>query len=109
MAEMETVTAVYEKGVLRPTRRLNLRERQRVQIQILPQEPVETPDEDTEAVQEMERVLSSLVEAGILKPPVGRSDAEPMTEQERRKLAEEIGRMPGKPLSEIIIEDRGEW
>ena len=28
--------------------------------------------------------------------------------QERRELADRLGRVPGKPLSEIIIEDRGD-
>ena len=109
MTETMTVTAVYEKGVLRPVQRLNLRENQRVQIQILKPEPGETLDVEEKAEQEMERIIQSLVQAGILAPPAGHSDVEPMSEQERQKLAEEMGRMPGKPLSEIIIEDRGEW
>jgi predicted DNA-binding antitoxin AbrB/MazE fold protein len=109
MTETVTVTAVYEEGVLRPVQRLNLREKQRVQIQILPQEPGESSEIDTEAEQENKRIIQSLVDAGILTPPTGQPDVEPMTESERRALAEEMGRMPGKPLSEIIIEDRGEW
>jgi hypothetical protein len=31
-----------------------------------------------------------------------------MSDAERRELADQFGRLPGKPLSEIIIEDRGE-
>jgi hypothetical protein len=31
---------------------------------------------------------------------------EPISEEERRELADRLGRAPGKPLSEIIIEDR---
>jgi predicted DNA-binding antitoxin AbrB/MazE fold protein len=108
MTEKTTITAVYEEGVLRPVQRLNLRERQRVQIQIL-HETSESPDAETEAEQEMNCIIQSLVDAGILVPPAGRLDIDPMSEQERRELAEEMGRMPGKPLSEMIIEDRGEW
>jgi len=109
MSEMMTITAVYEKGVLRPMQRLNLRERQKVQIQILPQEPKDLPEADAEGEQELERILQSLVDAGLLTPPADHSELEPISEQERRELAEELGQAPGKPLSEIIIEDRGEW
>lgn len=108
MTERVTVTAVYEEGVLRPLRRLNLREKQTVQIQIL-QQTSESLDAEAEAEEELNRILQSLEEAGILTPPPGDSDLEPISKEERRKLAEELGRAPGKPLSEIIIEDRGEW
>jgi predicted DNA-binding antitoxin AbrB/MazE fold protein len=95
----ETVTAVYENGVLRPLRPLKLRERQTVRLQIVPEEPTDSEDENA---------VRRLVEAGILTPPPGRSDVEPVSEQERRELADRLGRAPGKPLSEIIIEDRGD-
>jgi len=38
----------------------------------------------------------------------GTPPPDPVPEEERRALAERLARMPGKPLSEIIIEDRGE-
>jgi len=98
----EIVTAIYENGILRPTRPLNLRERQTVRIQVLSEEPVQ---EENEA----EAAIRLLVEAGKLTPPPGRSDIAPMSKEERRALADRMGRAPGKPLSEIIIEDRGEW
>jgi predicted DNA-binding antitoxin AbrB/MazE fold protein len=94
----ETVKAVYENGVLRPLRPLKLRERQTVRLQIV-QEVTDSEDEVA---------LRMLIEAGALTPPPGRSDVEPISEQERRELADRLGRAPGKPLSEIIIEDRGE-
>jgi len=37
----EIVTAVYEKGLLRPLTPLNLRERQSVRLQVLPEEPAD--------------------------------------------------------------------
>jgi hypothetical protein len=52
--------------------------------------------------------IRMLVAAGRLTPPPGRSDVEPMSEQERLELADRMGCTPGKPLSEIIIKDRGE-
>jgi predicted DNA-binding antitoxin AbrB/MazE fold protein len=99
---MEIVTAVYEKGMLRPLRPLNLRERQRVRIQVL-------PDELAEAENEGEAAIRMLVAEGSLTPPPGRSDVPPISEQERVELADRLGSAPGKPLSEMIIEDRGEW
>ena len=98
----EIVTAVYEKGVLRPLRPLNLRERQTVRLQIVQEEPAEDENES-------EAAIRILVEAGLLTPPPRRSDVDPVSEQDRRELADRLGRAPGKPLSEIIIEDRGEW
>jgi predicted DNA-binding antitoxin AbrB/MazE fold protein len=101
----EIVTAIYENGVLRPMHPLNLRERQAVRIQVLPEEPPELAASEDE----LERIMQDLIKTGRLVPPPGRSDVEPMSEQERRALADRMGQMPGKPLSEIIIEDRGEW
>jgi predicted DNA-binding antitoxin AbrB/MazE fold protein len=95
----ETVKAVYENGVLRPLRPLKLRERQTVRLQIVPEELTDSEDE---------AAIRTLIEAGALTPPPGRSDVEPILEQERRELADRLGRAPGKPLSEIIIEDQGE-
>ena len=98
----EIVTAVYENGILRPLHPLNLRERQTVRLQIVQEEPAEDENES-------EAAIRMLVEAGLLTPPPRRSDVDPVSEQDRRELADRLGRAPGKPLSEIIIEDRGEW
>ena len=98
----EIVTAVYENGILRPLRPLNLRERQTVWLQIVQEEPVEDENES-------EAAIRMLVEAGLLTPPPHRPDVDPVSEQDRRELADRLGRAPGKPLSQIIIEDRGEW
>jgi predicted DNA-binding antitoxin AbrB/MazE fold protein len=93
----ETITAVYEKGILRPLQPLHLREGQTVHIRILP----ELTGTDDAAVR-------LLVEAGLLTPPPGNSDVEPLSEQAQRELADRLGQAPGKSLSQIIIEDRGE-
>ena len=96
MAEM--ITAVYENGLLRPTTPLKLQEHQSVRLQILPEEPAG----------EAERLLGRLIADGLMTPPPGHSDVEPVSEKERREIAETIGQAPGKLLSEIIIEERGE-
>ena len=92
------ITVVYENGLLRPLSPLNLREHQVVRLHLLPDKPTD----------EEEEVVRSLIAAGILTPPPGHSDVEPISEQERRELAETLGQTPGKPLSEIIIEERGD-
>jgi predicted DNA-binding antitoxin AbrB/MazE fold protein len=97
----EIVTAVYENGILRPLRPLNLRERQTVRLQLLLEE-AEQEDEGDAAI----RIL---VAAGLMRPPErGAPPPDPLSEEERRALAERLAQAPGKPLSEIIIEDRGE-
>jgi predicted DNA-binding antitoxin AbrB/MazE fold protein len=102
----EIVTAVYENGILRPLQPLNLRERQTVRLQIMPEETViqEEPDE-------IEEVIQSLVASGLIRPRPSRgtSPPDPVSKEERRRLADMMGKAPGKPLSEIIIEERGEW
>jgi predicted DNA-binding antitoxin AbrB/MazE fold protein len=93
----ETVTAIYENGILRPTRPLKLRDQQRVRIQVLSEEPEN----------ELDQIVAELAQSGMLTTPPGQSEVKPMSEQERRTLADTMGRAAGKPLSEIIIEDRG--
>ena len=95
----EVITAVYEDGKLRPLRPLNLREHQTVRVQVLSDEPAD----------EVDQVILNLVAHGLVTPPPGHSDVDLLSEDERRELAESLGNAPGRPLSEIIIEERGEW
>ena len=99
---MEIVTAVYEKGVLRPLQPLDLEERQMVRIQVVPETVVED---------EGEEMIRLLVAAGLMRPrpKKGTPPPDPVSEKERRRLADIMGNAPGKPLSEIIIEERGDW
>jgi predicted DNA-binding antitoxin AbrB/MazE fold protein len=102
----EIVTAVYENGMLRPLQPLNLQERQTVRLQIMPEEPATQEEPD-----KVEEVIQSLVASGLMRPRPrrGTPPPDPVSEEERRRLADRIGKAPGKPLSEIIIEERGEW
>jgi len=98
----EIVKAVYEKGALYLLQPLDLQERQTVRIQVVPEEVVD----------EVEEVIQTLVAAGLMRPPpVQRRSPppDPVSQEKRRELAEILGKAPGKPLSEIIIEERGEW
>ena len=103
---IEIVTAVYEKGMLRPLQPLNLRERQMVRIQVLP----EGPDVSEEPGDNIDVLIQRLVAKGLMRPrPHGPIPPDPVPEEERLRLADLMGSAPGKPLSEIIIEERGDW
>lgn len=95
----EMISAVYENGTLRPLVPLNLREHQRVRLQLWTEEPMD----------EVAPIIQVLNNTNLLTPPPGHSEIAPLTETERQQLAELLGKVPGKPLSEIIIEERGEW
>jgi predicted DNA-binding antitoxin AbrB/MazE fold protein len=103
---VEIVTAVYEKGMLRPLQPLNLRERQAVRIQVLP----EGPDVSEEPGDSIDVLIQRLVAKGLMRPrPRGPIPPDPVSEEERLRLADLMGSAPSRPLSEIIVEDRGEW
>ena len=93
----ETITGVYSNGVLRPQNPLSLKDGQTVTLQVLTEE----------TASEAEQIIQSLVAAGLVTPPPRRGDVESVSEEARRELAQRLGQCPGKPLSEIIIEERG--
>jgi predicted DNA-binding antitoxin AbrB/MazE fold protein len=95
----DVLTAVYENGVLRPPGPVNLRERQTVRLQVLTDEPLDEADQ----------IIQKLASAGLLSLPPGYSSAKPVSEKKRREVASGLGRALGKPLSAIIMEERGEW
>lgn len=93
----KTITAIYEKGVLRPLVSLHLQEQQTVQLQIL-------------LVESADQIIQKLVESHFLTPPKGYSEISKPSEKDRQNLAKRLGQAnKGKLASEIIIEDRGEW
>jgi len=94
----KVVIAIYENGVLRPLTPLKLREQERVRLQILPAE------EPPEAVT---RALHALATSGLVTPCPGRSDIAPLSAERRQEIAHALAAADSKPLSEIIIEERG--
>ncbi len=94
----QIISVIYENGILRPLETLNLQQRQLIQVQIL----------SDKAADKTEQAVRSLVEAGLVKPPRGCSDVEPVPEAERLRLSDILGKASDRPLSEIIIEERGE-
>jgi predicted DNA-binding antitoxin AbrB/MazE fold protein len=93
----QIITVVYENGVLRPLSPLPLEEHQTVQIQVL----LEAPENESS------QVIQSLVAAGLVTPPACAEDVEPVSEAAWRELTQRLQASSGKPLSEIIIEERG--
>ncbi len=95
----EIIIAIYENGVLRPLKPLPLQEHQTMQIQIV--------SEDSE--EELKQITPFLVTAELLTPPRRCNDVKPVSEVAWRELTEKLKAIPGKPLSEIMIEERGDW
>lgn len=96
----ETITAVYENGVFRPLSSVSLKDGETVQIQLWPDDPKK----------QAELAIQFLVDQGLVTPLPNDSDnVEAVTDEDVYELAKRLGAKPGKPLSEIIIEDRGPW
>ena len=93
----EIITAVYSNGVLHPQSHLSLEDGQTVRLQVLTEE----------AASETEQIIQSLVAALLVTPPPRRGDVESVSEQAWRELTQRLEVSGGKPLSEIIIEERG--
>lgn len=93
----ETITAVYSNGVLHPQNPLPLKDGQTVRLQVLPDETASSTEE----------IIQSLVAAGKITLPPHRNDVKPVSEEAWRELTQRLEASPGKPLSEIIIEERG--
>ncbi len=95
----ESLVAVYEGGFLRPLKPLNLPERQTVYLQI-----VASPAEN-----QLDQMLQFLAKTGAITLPSTQTAIQQPSLSERQELAARIGRAVTKPLSQIIIEDRGAW
>ena len=97
----ETVTAVYEHGVLRPLTPLHVPEHSQVEIEI------RTIHSAPDVQARREQVRAALDAAGILAP-VAPSAMLPLSETERAALAEQLAVPGATPPSQIIVEDRDE-
>lgn len=95
----ELVMAIYDQGLLRPLKPLNLPDRQTVMIQVLSEVVSDKADE----------VMQLLVKTGLLIPPSGSSKVKSVSSKERQRIADALGKATAKPLSQVIIEERGEW
>ena len=91
----ETVTAIYEKGILRPLTPLELPESTRVQLQIIDQTPAD---------QEQHQVRQALLDAGLIRPRAASEPVEPVTEAQLTQAANALAK--ASPLSNLIIAER---
>jgi len=75
-----------------------------VLIQIL-QDTYESEPEDR-----IQALINRLIQKGLMhrRPESDAVPNDPVSEEEQRRLADLMGSAPGKPLSEIIIDERGE-
>jgi predicted DNA-binding antitoxin AbrB/MazE fold protein len=101
---MPEITAVFENGILRPLSPLTLGEGQQVRLQVLPEFSV--PEHDVPE-DELAIALQPLVTSGLLINPSRVSQASDVSEADFRQFVESL-KSDEKPLSEMIIEDRGE-
>ncbi len=92
----ETITAIYEQGVLRPLIPLALPEQTKVQIQIIA--PFSTVQD------ERGRVRQVLLKAKLIRPYSPVESIEPVSETRLIAAAEALGK--AGPLSELIIAER---
>ncbi|MEG4034189.1 antitoxin family protein [Microcoleus sp. S36b_A4] len=99
----ETITAIYENGVLRPLSPLSLNDGETVQIKIV----TEVLPEELKGDREKAIKLRDIQKLMGLRTKQFKLDA--AAEQKRRELFEKLKGRVGKPLSEIVIEDRGPW
>ena len=95
----QSVIAVYEQGILRPLEPLSLHEKQRVRIQVDLEKQIDS----------VETVFQFLISIGWLTQPSGQSKIKPIPITERNRVADILGQAAKKPVSKMIIEDRGEW
>jgi predicted DNA-binding antitoxin AbrB/MazE fold protein len=102
----ETITAIYENGVLRPLSPLSLNDGETVQITIVAEVSQEELKGDREAIKLMD--VRGLVR---LPKKQGKLDRAELIKraQQWRELMQKMEPLPGKPLSEMVIEDRGPW
>jgi predicted DNA-binding antitoxin AbrB/MazE fold protein len=103
----ETIAAVYENGVFRPLSSVSLKEGETVQINIVANVSLEDLKGDRETAIKLMDVR------GLVRFPKkeGKLDRAELIRREQhwRELMKKMEPLPGKPLSEIIIEDRGPW
>jgi len=92
----ETITAIYEQGVLRPLTPLALPEHTRIQIQIVAQPTV--------VQEERHRVRQALLAAGIIQPRPPVEPVQPVSEAQLTEAANALA--VAGPLSELVIAER---
>jgi len=92
----QAITAMYEKGVLRPLMPLRLKDRSLVQIQVISEPQTEEA--------EREEALQALLEAGVIRRHPPAPQRVPVDEGRLEAARKALG--AAGPLSELIIAER---
>ena len=92
----QSVPAIYEDGVLRPLQPLALPEHTRVHITVAV--------EDEAAAADQEQIRAALAAAGLSLVEPSAHGVQALSPEARNMLARQVP--PGRPLSEIIDEER---
>lgn len=95
----QTITAIYEQGVLRPLQPLPLAEHSQVKIQIL-----EMTSPPTEVDETRRRVEEALLAAGLIQALAPPPDLPHIPAERRWELAQKYA--AGGSLSELVIAER---
>lgn len=93
------IPAIYENGIIRPLQPLSLPEGQTLQIQIVVDE----------SVIELQQITQFLETTGRVTSPPCSDSTKPVPANQWQELSERLKNLPGKPISELIIEERGTW
>ena len=97
----QTITAVYENGVLRPLKPLALPEHAQVELDI---RPLIAP---ADAAAQREQVRRALADAGLLASTTPVPEQKPpLSAQERSALAQALAEAGVSPLSTAILDER---
>lgn len=103
------INAVYENGVLRPTEPVSLSEGEKVRVEIVPKAEASVEEPQTE----WEKALQLMSDRGLStwEPKGPKMDREELLRREKllQERVKKMGPLPGKPLSQEIIEGRGPW
>jgi predicted DNA-binding antitoxin AbrB/MazE fold protein len=96
----QTVTAIYEDGVLRPLSPLELTEHSKVEITVF------EISQERDQQSHREKVDKALADAGLLSTARGTNDGAslPLSAERRQELADLFS--VGGPVSDVINEDR---
>jgi predicted DNA-binding antitoxin AbrB/MazE fold protein len=97
-SDTQSVAAIYENGILRLLEPLALPEHARVRVTVAAEDEALSPDR--------EQIRAALAAAGLILVEPSARARQPLSPQARAELGRQVP--PGRPLSEIIIEERGE-
>lgn len=98
----DTITVIYERGVLRPLDPLSMPENSRIQVQIV------HPSRDTRPVQpSRQRILEVLLDAHLIAPFTDAVDpGVSISTQDLANAARTLG--TAGPISELVIAERSD-